>query len=77
MRPVDGPYGDEVYLIWTYDVEARPFVWPPRFYPHYAEAAVRGAASMRPAMRNYFGAGATAFVARGYCGTSHRRAAAG
>ena len=26
VRPIDGPCGDEVYLIWTFDVEPRPFV---------------------------------------------------
>jgi glycine/D-amino acid oxidase-like deaminating enzyme len=74
VRPVDGPHGDEIYLIWTYDVEARAFVWPPRFDPHYAEVAIRGAASMLPAMREYFGAGGSAFVDGGYyCKTHENR----
>jgi glycine/D-amino acid oxidase-like deaminating enzyme len=74
VRPVDGPHGDEVYLIWTYGVEPHPFVWPPRFDPHYGEIAIRGAASMLPRMRDYFGAGATAVVDGGYyCKTRENR----
>jgi glycine/D-amino acid oxidase-like deaminating enzyme len=74
VRPVDGPHGDEVYLIWTYDVEPRRFVWPPRFDPQYAEVAIRGAAGMLPRMREYFGSGAAAVVDGGYyCKTRENR----
>src|SRR5256885_7385859 len=37
-----GPHGDELYVIWTYDIEPRAFTWPPRFDPHYGEIAIRG-----------------------------------
>jgi glycine/D-amino acid oxidase-like deaminating enzyme len=74
LRAVDGPYGNELYIIWTYDVEPRPFVWPPRFDPHYGEVAIRGLSRMLPAMSAYFGSGANAFVDGGYyCKTRENR----
>src|SRR5439155_5293238 len=33
VRPVDLEYGDELYLIWTYETEVRPYEWPPTFSP--------------------------------------------
>jgi glycine/D-amino acid oxidase-like deaminating enzyme len=53
LRPVDGPRGDELYLIWTYHSEPTPAVWPPSFDPHYAEICLRGAAAMMPALQTY------------------------
>ena len=74
VRPVDGPHGDELYIIWTYDVEPRPFTWPPRFDPHYGEIAIRGLARMLPAMKAYFGQGDRGFVDGGfYCKTHENR----
>ena len=74
IRPVDGPYGDELYIIWTYDIEPRPYVWPPRFDPHYGEVAIRGIARMLPSMSAYFGAAAKGFVDGGYyCKTRENR----
>lgn len=74
VRPVDGTYGDEFYVIWTYDIEPRPFAWPPRFDPHYGEVAIRGLASMLPAMKAYFGHGDRGFVDGGfYCKTRENR----
>src|SRR5947207_2800843 len=66
VRPVDGPYGDELYVIWTYDIAERPFVWPPRFDPHYGEIAVRGLARMLPAMSAYAGTAHEGVVDGGY-----------
>jgi glycine/D-amino acid oxidase-like deaminating enzyme len=74
LRPLDGPHGDELYIIWTYDVEPRAFVWPPRFDPHYGEVAIRGLARMLPAMKAYFGQGGDGFVDGGYyCKTRENR----
>ncbi|HKN68358.1 MAG TPA: FAD-dependent oxidoreductase [Gemmatimonadaceae bacterium] len=74
LRPVDGPHGDELYIIWTYDVEPRPFAWPPRFDRHYGEIAIRGLARMLPAMKAYFGHGDRGFVDGGYyCKTRENR----
>lgn len=74
VRPVDGPHGDELYLIWTFDVEPRPFVWPARFDPQYAEIVIRGAARMLPGMQAYFGHGGSAYVDGGYyCKTRENR----
>ena len=74
VRPIDGPHGDELYVIWTYDMEPRAFAWPPRFDPHYAEVAIRGVARMLPGMSVYFGAGARGYVDGGYyCKTRENR----
>jgi glycine/D-amino acid oxidase-like deaminating enzyme len=74
VRPVDGPHGDELYLIWTFDIEPRPYVWPPRFDRHYGELAIRGAARMLPKMSSYFGMAVTGVVDGGYyCKTRENR----
>jgi sarcosine oxidase subunit beta len=74
VRPIDGPYGDELYIIWTYDIEPRRYVWPPRFDPQYGEIAVRGLARMLPGMSAYFGTGNRGFVDGGYyCKTPENR----
>lgn len=74
VRPVDGPHGDELYIIWTYDIEPRDFIWPPRFDPHYGEIAIRGVARMLPTLSTYFGEGARGLVDGGYyCKTRENR----
>jgi glycine/D-amino acid oxidase-like deaminating enzyme len=74
VRPIDGPNGDELYVIWTYDIEPRPFNWPPRFDPHYGEIAIRGLARMLPAVSAYFGHGRAGLVDGGYyCKTRENR----
>jgi glycine/D-amino acid oxidase-like deaminating enzyme len=74
VRPVDGPHGDELYLIWTYDVEPRPFRWPPRFDRSYGEIVLRGSARMLPGMSTYFGRGSEGVVDGGYyCKTQENR----
>ena len=76
VRPFDGPHGDELYVIWTYETAPRPFVWPPRFDPHYGEVALRGIARMLPAMAAYFGAAHQGVVDGGYyCKTKENRPA--
>jgi glycine/D-amino acid oxidase-like deaminating enzyme len=74
IRPIDGPHGDELYLIWTYDIEPRPYTWPPRFDPTYGEVTIRGSARMMPGMSAYFGTAAQAVVDGGfYCKTRENR----
>jgi glycine/D-amino acid oxidase-like deaminating enzyme len=74
VRPIDGPHGDELYVIWTYDIEPRPFAWPPSFDPHYGEIAIRGLARMLPAVTAYFGHGRSGLVDGGYyCKTRENR----
>ena len=74
VRPVDGPNGDELYIIWTYDIEPRDFVWPARFDVHYGEIAIRGLARMLPALSAYFGRGTDGLVDGGYyCKTRENR----
>ena len=74
VRPVDGPHGDELYIIWTYDVERRAFEWPPRFDSRYGEIGLRGSARMLPGMSVYFGKGGEGFVDGGYyCKTRENR----
>ena len=57
VRPVDLAYGDELYLIWTYETDARPYVWPPTFDPHYGDVVLRGCARMMPGLAAYVGHG--------------------
>jgi glycine/D-amino acid oxidase-like deaminating enzyme len=74
VRPIDGPYGDEIYIIWTYDIAPHAFTWPPRFDRHYGEIAIRGSSRMLPAMSAYFGTGDAGFVDGGYyCKTRENR----
>jgi glycine/D-amino acid oxidase-like deaminating enzyme len=74
VRPIDGPHGDELYLIWTYDIEPRSYAWPPRFDPSYGEVAIRGSARMLPGMSAYFGMASRALVDGGYyCKTRENR----
>lgn len=74
IRPIDGPHGDELYLIWTYDVEPRPYAWPPRFDPTYGEVTLRGSAQMIPGMSAYFGMATQGLVDGGfYCKTRENR----
>ena len=78
LRPVDGPHADELYIIWTYDIEPRAFAWPPRFDRHYGEVAIRGVARMLPAMKAYFGHGDRGLVDGGfYCKTRENRPVVG
>jgi glycine/D-amino acid oxidase-like deaminating enzyme len=74
MRPVDLTYGDELYLIWTYETEPRPYVWPPTFDARYPEISLRGCARMIPGTAPYVGHGASGFVDGGYyCKTPENR----
>ncbi len=77
VRPVDLSHGDELYLIWTYETEVRPYVWPPTFDPRYADIVTRGVARMIPAMARYGGNGTTSVqgVVDGgyYCKTPENR----
>jgi glycine/D-amino acid oxidase-like deaminating enzyme len=72
-RPVDLTHGDEVYLIWTYETDVRPYVWPPTFDAHYGEVVLRGCTRMIPAMSAYVG-GTPGIVDGGYyCKTKENR----
>ena len=74
VRPIDGPHGDELYLIWTYDIEERPFTWPPSFDPHYGELVLRGIVRMIPSMSTYVGMASQGTVDGGYyCKTRENR----
>jgi glycine/D-amino acid oxidase-like deaminating enzyme len=72
-RPVDLAHGDELFLIWTFETDARPYVWPPQFDARYADVVLRGCARMIPGMRPYVGT-ATGVVDGGYyCKTPENR----
>lgn len=75
VRPVDLTHGDELYLIWTYESEARPYVWPPTFNPKYADLVLRGCARMIPALAPYVDAMRSHAVTDGgyYCKTPENR----
>jgi glycine/D-amino acid oxidase-like deaminating enzyme len=74
VRPVDLHHGDELYLIWTYETDVRPYVWPPTFSPHYGDVVLRGCAQMVPGLSAYVGAGIQGVVDGGYyCKTRENR----
>jgi glycine/D-amino acid oxidase-like deaminating enzyme len=74
VRPVDLACGDELYLIWTFETDSRPYVWPPTFDPHYGDVVLRGCARMIPGLAVYLGTGATGIVDGGYyCKTRENR----
>ena len=73
LRPVDLVHGDELYLIWTFETDVRPYEWPPTFNPMYSEAVLRGCARMIPALEPYGGVSG-GFVDGGYyCKTPENR----
>lgn len=53
LRPVDLTHGDELYLLWTYETDVRPYVWPPTFDREYANIVLQGAAHMVPGLAPY------------------------
>lgn len=74
VRPVDLERGDELFLIWTYETDVRPFVWPPTFSRHYGDVVLRGCAQMIPGLAAYVEGGATGIVDGGYyCKTRENR----
>ncbi|HVX38168.1 MAG TPA: FAD-dependent oxidoreductase [Gemmatimonadaceae bacterium] len=74
LRPVDLTHGDELYLIWTYETDVRPYEWPLSFADHHQDILIRGCAAMIPAMRQYVGAGARGLLDGGfYCKTRENR----
>lgn len=76
-RPVDLQHGDELYLIWTYETERRPYRWPPSFDDSYRIHCLEGCARMAPGMRAY-PADTPGLVDGGYyCKTPENRPLAG
>jgi glycine/D-amino acid oxidase-like deaminating enzyme len=76
IRPIDLGYGDELYLIWTFETEPREFSWPPSFDRSYAGVVLRGAARMVPGLAPYVAEGAAdhGFIDGGfYCKTPENR----
>jgi glycine/D-amino acid oxidase-like deaminating enzyme len=74
VRPVDLTNGDELYLIWTFETDSRPYVWPPVFNQLYGDIVLRGCARMVPGLSAYFGTGARGVVDGGYyCKTRENR----
>lgn len=74
LRTVDLAHGDELYLIWTYETDAKPYEWPPRFNQYHAEVALRGITRMIPGMQQYVGSAVKGTVDGGYyCKTRENR----
>jgi glycine/D-amino acid oxidase-like deaminating enzyme len=72
-RPVDLAHGDELYLIWTFETEKRPYKWPPQFDESYRKTCLEGCAHMIPALKAY-GAEVKGIVDGGYyCKTPENR----
>jgi glycine/D-amino acid oxidase-like deaminating enzyme len=72
-RPVDLTHGDELYAIWTFETDVRPYVWPPSFDQRYGEAVLRGCARMIPAMKPYVGKKVGVVDGGYYCKTPENR----
>jgi glycine/D-amino acid oxidase-like deaminating enzyme len=74
LRPVDLTGGDELFLIWTFETDVRPYVWPPAFNPRYGDVVLQGAARMVPALARYVAEGVPRLVDGGYyCKTPENR----
>ena len=73
LRPVDLTHGDELYLIWTFETDVQPYVWPPTFDARYAEVVMRGCARMVPGMQPYVGSDGGVTDGGYYCKTSENR----
>jgi glycine/D-amino acid oxidase-like deaminating enzyme len=71
-RPVDLTHGDELYLIWTYETDKRPYKWPPKFDDAYRRTCLEGCARMVPAMKAYADAPGTTDGGY-YCKTPENR----
>jgi glycine/D-amino acid oxidase-like deaminating enzyme len=66
VRPVGGESSRDIFLIWTFESEPHPFVWPPVFDPYLGEVLIRGLARMIPAAQAYRGEGSRGRVDGGY-----------
>ena len=66
VRPVHGGLGRDIFLIWTFESEPHPFVWPPTFDPHLGEVLLRGLARMAPKAEAYIGEGHRGLVDGAY-----------
>jgi glycine/D-amino acid oxidase-like deaminating enzyme len=74
FRPEGGAGSDILLGLWTYDVEATPPTWPPRFPESYAEIVLRGLARMTPGLEAYVERPRKLFVDGGYyCKTPENR----
>lgn len=79
FRPEGGVGSRVLLLLFTYHLEARTAVWPPRFDPWYPEVALRAVSRMVPGLGVYLGDKMRRpFVDGGYyCKTSENRLLAG
>jgi len=66
VRPVNGGLGRDIFLIWTFETDPHPFVWPPTFDGHLGEVLLRGLARMVPQAVAYIGEGERGLVDGGY-----------
>jgi len=63
-----------VLILWTYELERREVVWPPRFDPDYPEIVLRGLAHMVPGFQPYIDRLGRPYVDGGYyCKTRENR----
>lgn len=73
FRPVDLAGGDELYLIWTYETDVRPYVWPPNIEPGHERVLLNGLARMVPPAAAYLGRGDGLVDGGYYCKTRENR----
>jgi glycine/D-amino acid oxidase-like deaminating enzyme len=74
FRPEGGPDSRTLLAIWTYRLEAREPVWPPRFPPEYGDVVLRGLSVMLPGLSGTFEKMGRPYVDGGYyCKTRENR----
>lgn len=73
VRPVDLAGGDELYSIWTFETQLRPYEWPPGFNPRYSEIVIHGLANVVPAAACYVGHANGVVDGGYYCKTRENR----
>jgi sarcosine oxidase, subunit beta len=74
VRPFDGPHGDELFLIWTYENDRRDYAWPPTFDPRTPSVVLQGMIRMIPGFAVYRDAPGMRTVDGGYyCKTPENR----
>jgi glycine/D-amino acid oxidase-like deaminating enzyme len=66
LRPEGEGGSNTVLMLWAYDAEPVPEVFPPRFDPSLPDVVLHGLATMIPGLRAYYGRAPKPFVDGGY-----------
>ncbi|MBI3243438.1 MAG: FAD-binding oxidoreductase [Chloroflexi bacterium] len=66
LRPEGGADANSVLMLWGYDTQPVPEVWPLEFDPMYYEVVLRGLATMMPGLTAYIGKAPKVEIDGGY-----------